>query len=277
MLAAYADAGRILGAEHYLDIAKRNAAFVRDHLMRRPADKDDEVRLWHVYDPHSHTASIEGMLEDYTYVGLGLLALYRATFEREWLQLAFALADSVLEHFFDNPDKGGKGGFFTTAADAEALIVRPKSYFDAAMPSGNGSAAALLWQVAHFKQDTHLETIVQGCLAPVSGLISEHPHGFGTLLSVLRDLHTTPREIVLVTPDTAQPTYQAMRHHLNHYLRPNTIIVQSSGADDPLAEEVPVMRARGAIDGLATAYVCERFACKLPVNHAGQFAEQLEP
>ncbi len=306
MLAAFADAGRILGEDRYLELATRNAVFLRDNLMRR---QGNYLRLWHVFDPHSGTASIEGMLEDYTYLGLGLLALYRATFVREWLELAFELADSVLEHFRDQQDDSeqsdasqddtqqnapkqqgkeqqgkeqqgkeqqGKGGFFTTADDAEALIVRPKSYFDSAMPSGNGSAAMLLWQVAHFKNDPELENIVQSCLAPVSGLLSEHPHGFGTLLSVLRDIHATPQEIVLVTPDTEHPTYQTMLAHLNRHIHVNTVIVQSSGADDPLAQTIPVLRERTALEGLPTAYVCERFACQMPVTDAKALAEQLE-
>ena len=292
MLAAFADAGRILGEDAYLEMAIRNATFLRDTMMRRHGDS---LRLWHVFDPHSGTASIEGMLEDYTYLGLGLLALYRATFERQWLELAFELAESVLEHFHDpkqDPEpanaqpehpqqasKGstGKGGFFTTADDAEALIVRPKSYFDAAMPSGNGAAAMLLWQVAHFKHDADLERIVQDCLAPVSGLLSEHPHGFGTLLSVLRDIHATSKEIILVAPDTTHPTYHAMLAHLNRQLIVNGIVLQSTGADDPLAAQIPALSERGTIDGMPTAYVCENFTCQLPVTDASKLAEQLEP
>jgi uncharacterized protein YyaL (SSP411 family) len=33
-----------------------------------------------------------------------------------------------------------------------------------------------------------------------------------------------------------------------------------------VADLVPLLEGRGAVDGRATAYVCERFACRVPVT-----------
>ena len=56
-----------------------------------------------------------------------------------WLELAGALLDTALERFAD-----GDGGFFDTADDAEALVVRPADPTDNATPSGLSALVAAL-------------------------------------------------------------------------------------------------------------------------------------
>ena len=54
-----------------------------------------------------------------------------------WIDEAMDMADTLLDHFWDP----GEGGLFTTADDAEALVVRQKDLFDNATPSANSTAA----------------------------------------------------------------------------------------------------------------------------------------
>ncbi|MEM6428163.1 MAG: thioredoxin domain-containing protein [Deinococcota bacterium] len=276
MLAAYADAGRILGRQEYLDIALKNARFIRDTLMR--TSTNGNTRLWHLYDPHSQHVSIEGLLEDYSYVGLGFLALYRATLEPATLELCFKLADSILEHFYDDPEQGGTGGFFTTADDAEKLIVRPKSYFDSAMPSGNGSAAMLLLAVARYQGDAELEAKVRASVTLLSELMQTHPQGFGTLLAVTKALNTAPKDVVIITPTESKdgPELERMLELLQQSLLPNTSILLASVHEASQDDALPALRGRTCLDGKVTAYVCENGTCKLPVSSAKDFAEQLQ-
>ncbi len=84
-----------------------------------------------------------GVLEDYTHLADGLLALYEASFEEEWFKIARALMDRVLAHFADPA-----GGFFDTADDHERLVTRPKDVQDNAVPSGNAMAARVLLRLA---------------------------------------------------------------------------------------------------------------------------------
>jgi uncharacterized protein YyaL (SSP411 family) len=90
-----------------------------------------------------------GTLEDYANLAEGLLTLYETTFEERFFVAARELADTILEHFAA-PD----GGFFDTADDAEALMARPRSLQDNAVPSGGAMASLVLLRLAAFTGDS---------------------------------------------------------------------------------------------------------------------------
>ena len=129
-LAAFAEAARVFGDERYGRIAQENAAFVRMQLWR-------DGRLAHTYK--GGRASVEGLLEDYAYYGLGLVELFKLTGELATLEWARELFEHILERFHDAQG----GGFFEAGAGGEELLVRQKPLFDAASPSGNAAAALL--------------------------------------------------------------------------------------------------------------------------------------
>ena len=260
MLAALADAGRILGREDYLDSARRNAAFIRDEMMQGG-------RLLHSYK--NGEAKIAGLLEDYAFYGLGLLALYRATLEPQWLTLALELARTLTEHFTDP-----QGGFFSTPDDGEKLIVRPKDFFDAAVPSGNGAAAKFLLTLARFTDNREWETLAAGAVAPVAGAMRKHPVGFGTLLEALQHLLTPPKEIALFGDLKSEDT-RALVNEVQKLPLPYTVVGLAEDAEDPLVDVLPFLGGRGRVEGKATAYVCEGGACKLPVTTVEGLVENL--
>ncbi|HSP69154.1 MAG TPA: hypothetical protein VLN48_15615, partial [Bryobacteraceae bacterium] len=72
-----------------------------------------------------------------------------------------------------------------------------------------------------------------------------------------------PMEIVLAGP---RDRLTGMLHVIRQRFLPNAIVMRAS--------EAPV--ALTPADGLATAYVCENYACKLPVTDAGALGELLQ-
>src|SRR5690606_10477536 len=119
MLAAFAEAGRVLGDDEYVQVARMNAEFVREHLWRDGA-------LLHTY--REGTAKITGMLEDYAFYGLGLIELYRATGDLDYLAWAADLLRVAIDQFHDDQH----GGFFEAAPEGESLLFQQKPFFDAA-------------------------------------------------------------------------------------------------------------------------------------------------
>ncbi len=52
--------------------------------------------------------------------------------------------------------------------------------------------------------------------------------------------------------------------------RPHLVLAGGGG-------DVPLLEGRGAVDGRAAAYVCERFACQRPVTEPDELRALLTP
>jgi uncharacterized protein len=77
-----------------------------------------------------------GVLEDYGCVAEAFCVLYSATGDKQWLDRAAQLLDTIRRQFASDE------GFHDTAADADALYFRPSDPTDNATPSGVSAAAA---------------------------------------------------------------------------------------------------------------------------------------
>ncbi|HEX3617011.1 MAG TPA: thioredoxin domain-containing protein [Solirubrobacteraceae bacterium] len=246
MISALADAGAALGREHYLDAARACAEFVLTELRD---SENNLLRTW-----KDGRASLPAYLEDHAYLLQALLVLYEATFDERWYVEAIALADTMIERFADREN----GGFFTTAADVPHLVSRRKDLEDTPIPSGNSAAALGLLRLARLSGDAEYERQAAGVLALYAPLALRHPLAFGHLLQALDLYLATPREVAIVgvgpLADTLRTRY---RPHL---------VLAGTNADSSDGTAVALLRGRTLVDGQQAAYVCERFACKLPVT-----------
>ena len=128
MIDALAYGYDVLGDERYLNAASKAARFILD-TMRKP-----DGELLHTYT--AGTVKQDAYLDDYAFLARGLLGLYRATGDEEWLDSARTLTDQMIQLFWDDRN----GGFYYTKADAKHLIVRSKKPYDSSIPSGNAVA-----------------------------------------------------------------------------------------------------------------------------------------
>jgi uncharacterized protein YyaL (SSP411 family) len=252
-LAAFAEAGRVLDEPRYRAIAERNAAFVRERLWREGA-------LFHSYK--ASVSKIDGMPEDYSYYGLGLVELYRATGELAHLEWAAELLEVLIARFRD----GEQGGFFEAPVDGERLLLRQKPLYDAASPSGNGAAALLAIWLARYFNRAEWETAGNEVIALASGNITAAPTGFGSVLQAI-ELQLAPRREVAVI---GEPVARVpLERELARRFLPTTTISPSSGGGG-----LPLLDGRDVEEG-AAAYVCENMVCDLPVTTAEALAQQL--
>ena len=262
MLHAFAEAARVLDSEEYRAIAVRSAGF----LLRELRPDGTLLRTW-----KEGRAKIGGFLEDHALLADALIAVYEATWDARWVREARALADTMLERFWD----GHADAFFDTAADAESLVVRPRDVFDNATPSGNSAAVMALLRLGHLTGETRYTRTAVRVLESMGELMGRLPQGFGHLLCAL-DVHlATPAEVAFVGTPGEEGTEALVRTVSRAYL-PNVVLAlrrPDDGEDD--AELIPLLQHRAAVDGKPTAYVCERMACRQPVTDAAALAEQL--
>ena len=184
---AFAEAGRALGRDDYVQAAVRNMEFVLSSMRR----DGRLLRTW-----KGGNAKLRGYLEDHANVAAALIAVWEATFDRRWLDAARALADEMLRLFWDD----GVEGFFDTGTDHEALILRPRNLFDNAVPCGSSVAVEVLLRLAVLTGETTYESHALRALRPLADLMGRHPTGFGRFLCA-HDFNVGPRvEVALVGP-----------------------------------------------------------------------------
>ncbi len=260
MLASFAEAARVLDEERYRQVAIRNADFILGELRR-----DGQL-----YRIHSAGGSkIKAHLEDYACLADGLLALYEATFDERWFLEARALVDDMIPRFKDSQGTG----FYDTDG-GEALITRPRSWDDNPLPSGNSMAADVLLRLAALTGEGQYEQLAEGILTAMSSTMTQHPLGFGHLLSALDFYLSAPEEIAIVGDPASDETRELLKVVYGTY-RPGKVVAVGLPNDDG-EEAVPLLAGRRQLDGRATAYVCQHFACQAPVTDPEELRAQVE-
>ncbi len=260
MLAAFAEAGRVLGRADYVAVAVANANFL--HAQLRRAD-GRLLRSWKA----DGGARLNAYLEDYAFLADGLLALYQTTFEPRWFEWARGLTDLILAHFADEA-----GGFYDTSDDHEALLHRPKDVQDNATPSGNSMAAQVLLRISLLTGEGHYWDVAERMVTGLYEPMARYPGGFAHWLSAATFILGQPQEVAIAGEPAAADT-EALLEVVNSRYRPDLIV--AAGVEEAAAT-VPLLAGRPRVDGLATAYVCRRFVCRQPVTEPEALAAQLD-
>jgi uncharacterized protein YyaL (SSP411 family) len=201
-----------------------------------------------------------GVLEDYGAVAEAFCAVHQLTGEGRWLELAGQLLDTVLAHFGD-----GRGGFFDTADDAEALVSRPADPTDNATPAGRSALVAALVNYGALTGEPRYREAAEAALGTVVPIAARHPRFAGYACAVGEALLSGPYEIAVVGGGELAGT--AWR------LAPPGAVIVSGQPDQP---GVPLLQGRPMLDERPTAYVCRGFVCDRPVTTVADLATQLD-
>jgi uncharacterized protein YyaL (SSP411 family) len=254
MIAALAEAGAVLQRDDYLDAARACVRFVWSEL------RDADGNLLRTYkDGRAH---LNAYLEDHAFLLEALLALYEASFEEEWFELAHALADTLLERFAD----AERGGFFSTSDDHESLIARRKEIGDHPIPSGNSSAAMGLLRLAALTGERRHEQAAEGVFRLFARPAGQHPEAFAYLLRGI-DFHLAAAKQVALVGDDLTDLVAVIRSQY----RPHLVLAGGR----PEIERPELLANRSMVEGRPTAYVCENFACNRPVTEPNDLADLL--
>ena len=266
MIAAMAKAAAAFTDETYAEAARRAARFVLTAL------RTDDGRLLHRW--RNGHAGISGHLDDYAFLAWGLLELYEATLEPEWLEEAVGLAEAMKARFWDSEH----GGFYLTAEEgSEDLIVRPKELYDGAIPSGNAVALTVLLRLGRLTGEARWEETADALLRWAAAQVRQHPSGFTALLVGLQFALGPTHEVVVVGERTAADTQALLRALRTSYLPSKVLLFRPAGEAEPrIADVTPFVRAHHALDGKATAYVCENYQCQAPTSDVDEVLALLD-
>jgi uncharacterized protein YyaL (SSP411 family) len=260
MISALSRAAQALDESKYRDAAERAARYLVANRL-----KDGKL---------TRTATVPAMVEDYAFLGNGLVDLYETDFDPQWLVTATRLAETMLAQFCDVKD----GGFFQTDGRDPSVIVRSKEDYDGAEPSGNSMAALLLLRLAQFTDRADYRDAAEKTLQLFGDHLRKAPSTVPQMLCVLDFYRSKPKQIVIVGKADAADT-QVMLQAVHERYLPNAIVILADGGDSQkaLAKLLPFLESIKTMDDKATAYVCVNYACQLPTSDVGKMGEMLSP
>jgi uncharacterized protein len=255
VLSALAQAYQVFGNAVHLQQAQKTAGFIRDRLY--------SGRLLRSY--RQGPSTVPGFAEDYAFLIQGLLDLYEADFDYQWLRWAIELQGEFEKRFADPA-----GGFFNTERDATDILFRLKDDHDGAEPSANSVAAMNLIRLGRILSRSDFESSARRAVGSFQEMLDSHPAAMPQMLSAVDALLSNPIQIVIATQS---PADDPLLRVAQVAYQPRRILLQ--GGESEIAQQVPELRGMDLIDGRSAAYLCRNFACELPITEPKVLAQEL--
>uniref|UniRef100_A0A673M2T0 Spermatogenesis-associated protein 20-like TRX domain-containing protein n=1 Tax=Sinocyclocheilus rhinocerous TaxID=307959 RepID=A0A673M2T0_9TELE len=263
MLSGFARVGAVLGDKALLERAERAACFLQEHLW----DEEGQRILHSCYrgdnmEVEQAASPIAGFLDDYTFVVCGLLDLFEATQRVHWLQWAEELQLRQDQLFWDSQGSG----YFCSDPSDPTLLLALKQDQDGAEPSANSVSAMNLLRLSHLTGRQDWIQRPQQLLTAFSDRLIKVPVALPDMVRSVMAQHYTLKQIVICGQPDAEDT-ASLISCVNSLFLPHKVLMLADGNTEGfLYQRLPILSTLVSQDGKATAYVCENFACALPVT-----------
>jgi len=242
MLKGFVDAYKALEEPKYLDLALQNANFIITNLW------SGDGNLFHNYKNKKST--INGYLEDYSWVISAFISLYEVTFDEKWLRDAKQLTDYSLEHFYDE-----KNGFFAFTSNLdEALITSHYETEDNVIPASNSVMGKNLFQLGLYFENSYYEKVAERMLQNIFPSIS-YPSAYSNWLDLALNYSEQNKELAI-----CGETALEYCNKINGLYLPNVIL-----AGTEKLSNLPFLKDR-FVAGQNLFYVCQNKTCQAPSN-----------
>ncbi|MBI2833049.1 MAG: thioredoxin domain-containing protein [Acidobacteria bacterium] len=266
MIAAFARAARVLepgattepGVDRsaYLHAARQAAAFLHSTMW-------DGARQILLRRYRSGDAAIDGYSEDYAFVIWGLLELFQADPDPDWLAWAIRLQRRQDELFWDEAE----AGWFSTTGEDASVLLRLKEEYDGAEPAASSVSVLNLLTLAHLTGDAGAAEKVRRTLARLGHEPGRVGRIVPLMLSGVSTYHAGMQQVVIVGGRGAEDTNAMLAEIVRHYL-PFAVTIWVTPGDHQrrIASLLPWIEPMTMRDARATAYVCRDFACQAPIS-----------
>ncbi len=127
--------------------------------------------------------------------------------------------------------------------------------------------------MATFSENEQWRQLAEESLGQVVEMAVEYPTAFSRWLSAGDFSVSKTRQIALIG-DLDSADMLAFLREIRRAYRPNTVV---AAASLPIQEGSPALLVeRPMLDGKPTAYVCEGFVCRQPLNTIDELKKQLD-
>ena len=234
---------KTFGNPEYLELALANANFLKQKLVGA------DGHLFHSYK--NNQSRISGFLEDYAFAIEAFTALFEASGQKEWLDLAQLLTEIAFQEFFDEQ----KSIFYFTASQQQDLITRTIEIHDNVIPSSNSVMARNLFRLSYLlDQPDYLET-AQKMFSTVSGKMAEYPSGYSNWSQLMLDLTGNHFEVAIAGENAISLLIELQKNYLPH-------VVFCAGTTE---NDLTLLKDR-FVSGKTLIYICQNNSCQLPVE-----------
>ena len=254
MIAALARASIIFQEPSYLKAAKKSSEFVLNKIS-----KDGKL----LKRFRNNKAAINAHLDDYAFISWGLLEIYEASFETEYLSKCLDLMNIMVDDYWDDKN----GGFFLGSDQSEKLIVRTKTAYDGAIPSGNSVTVMNMLKLSRITGDVKWADLAEKTIRAFSDDIHRAPTGYTLMLSAFLFDTNKSKEIVIVGNGKDDKTIKFINAIRSEYAPHKVLLLKDTSLNDNQLEQLANWTStQYSIDEMPTAYICKNFACNQPTN-----------
>ena len=203
----------------------------------------------------------------------GLLELYEATFDVDYLNKALKLNDVMMADFWDTQS----GGFFFTSETSEPLLIRQKEGYDGAIPSGNSVSMHNLLRLGRITGNSRFEEMASGIGRVLSADAERSPAAY-TQLMISLDFALGPSYEVVVAGDSRNQATQKILKAIRVPFAPNKVVIfrPTEVATPEIDKIAPLQGYQDDNKGKANIFVCSGLKCQSPTSDIEQALKSLE-
>ncbi|HUY30610.1 MAG TPA: thioredoxin domain-containing protein [Acidimicrobiales bacterium] len=239
--ATLAEAASATGTAAWLDAAVEIGDFLIASLRRSDGRW---MRAW-----AAGRATTLAVAADYAWLVECFTRLGEATGDARWTAEALLAADGLVE-LFAAPD----GGWYTTGADAEQLVVRPRDTYDSVTPAAGSIAASALARLGALTGSAELLERAAASVASAGEALVRSPLAFPHLVTAALLCDDGLVEVVV-----GRGAHRRLVDAVHRAYLPDVVLAWGDPAPGPLWEG-----RDGA--GEERAFVCRSGACLAPVG-----------
>jgi uncharacterized protein YyaL (SSP411 family) len=211
----------------------------------------DEANMRLQHSTHAASGEKSGFLEDYAFFIEMELALFEATADKNYLDLAQSLTEAAIEQYFD----AEKGLFYISAKTEELLISRPMELADNVVPSSNSTMALNLNKIGTLLGNEVYTGMAENMLSRLEGRTLDYVDGYAQWADLFLTKAIGSPEIVICGDDWKK----RLKALVGNYL-PNVLLVASDGSNP-----IEIFSDRYIANQTKT-YICQSKTCGLPID-----------
>ena len=263
MISAFAKGYRVTGDLKYLGVAKNAIEFIEKNL----SSNDGRLKRMH----KDGKSKLNGYLDDYAFYSNALLDVFEVDTQPRYIEKAILYTDFMLKHFWDDKENN----LFFTSDDHEKLIVRTKTFYDLAIPSGSSIAASNLIRLYYMTNKDEYMQKAESIIKSAAHAAAENPFGFGHMLIAIYLLIKKCTEILIMQEQDSSVRPLQLMSWLNKHFIPNQIsaLINDKTQLDEL-QKYSFFSGRD-LNGISKsrpeyAIVCRDSTCSLPILSANE-------